>query len=207
MLKAFITNLGKYNEGALVGEWISFPITQETLTAVLNRIGIGPEYEEYFFTDYECEVDGVYDVLGEYENVRELNYLGHSLNELGCDQSAFEAALSDHGARSIKELINLAGNLELFYYVPDIRTKSDLGEFLVDNDFLEVPEHLVNYIDYEAVGRDHLLDGGGALTDCGYVEFDGSTMDEIYDGEEIPEEYDIQPARAPTQEMQWSGGP
>ena len=28
---AFITNLGKYNEGALVGEWVKFPTTAEEL--------------------------------------------------------------------------------------------------------------------------------------------------------------------------------
>ena len=30
---AFITNLGKYNEGALVGEWVKFPTTAEELNA------------------------------------------------------------------------------------------------------------------------------------------------------------------------------
>lgn len=29
--EAFITNLGKYNEGALVGEWVKFPTTAEEL--------------------------------------------------------------------------------------------------------------------------------------------------------------------------------
>ena len=28
---AFITNLGKYNEGELVGEWVKFPTTAEEL--------------------------------------------------------------------------------------------------------------------------------------------------------------------------------
>ena len=28
---AFITNLGKYNEGSLVGEWVKFPTTAEEL--------------------------------------------------------------------------------------------------------------------------------------------------------------------------------
>lgn len=27
--EAFITNLGKYNEGELVGEWVKFPTTSE----------------------------------------------------------------------------------------------------------------------------------------------------------------------------------
>ena len=28
---AFITNLGKYNEGELVGEWVKFPTTAERI--------------------------------------------------------------------------------------------------------------------------------------------------------------------------------
>ena len=38
---AFITNLGKYNEGELVGEWVKFPTTAEELKKVFDRIGIG----------------------------------------------------------------------------------------------------------------------------------------------------------------------
>ena len=38
---AFITNLGKYNEGSLVGEWVKFPTTAEELKKVFERIGIG----------------------------------------------------------------------------------------------------------------------------------------------------------------------
>ena len=28
--EAFVTNLGKYNEGMLVGEWVKFPTTEAT---------------------------------------------------------------------------------------------------------------------------------------------------------------------------------
>lgn len=38
---AFITNLGKYNEGELVGEWVKFPTSAEEIWAVFDRIGIG----------------------------------------------------------------------------------------------------------------------------------------------------------------------
>lgn len=34
--EAFITNLGKYNEGYLVGEWVKFPITNEEMQEVLS---------------------------------------------------------------------------------------------------------------------------------------------------------------------------
>ena len=61
---AFITNLGKYNEGELVGEWVKFPTTAEELKEVFKRIGIGQKddfgqpYEEWFITDYDCYVYG-----------------------------------------------------------------------------------------------------------------------------------------------------
>ena len=78
---AFITNLGKYNEGELVGEWVKFPTTAEELKKVFDRIGIGQKddfgqpYEEWFITDYDCYVGALYDKLGEYENLDELNYM------------------------------------------------------------------------------------------------------------------------------------
>ena len=35
--EAYITNLGKYNEGELVGEWVKFPTTSEDMKKVFNR--------------------------------------------------------------------------------------------------------------------------------------------------------------------------
>ena len=43
--QAFVTNLGKYNEGELVGEWVKFPTTEEEMQKVFERIGIGSKDE------------------------------------------------------------------------------------------------------------------------------------------------------------------
>lgn len=57
--EAFVTNLGKYNEGMLVGEWVKLPTTEEEMQKVFERIGIGKQdefgqpYEEWFITDYD----------------------------------------------------------------------------------------------------------------------------------------------------------
>ena len=37
MLKTFITNLGLYNEGYLVGKWIDLPIDDDELEKVLKE--------------------------------------------------------------------------------------------------------------------------------------------------------------------------
>ena len=86
--EAYVTNLGKYNEGALVGEWVKFPTTEEELKAVFERIGIGkPDefghvYEEWFITDYECPIYGIHDILGEYSSLDKLNYLAARIDEM-----------------------------------------------------------------------------------------------------------------------------
>ena len=199
---AFITNLGKYNEGALVGEWVKFPTTAEELKKVFERIGIGAKddfgqtYEEWFITDYDCYVDGLYDLLGEYANLDELNYLASKLDDMSQDEyERFQAAMEigDHTG-SIQELINLTENLDCYDVYPDIHDHDDLGRYYIEElDAMQVPEHLRNYIDYEAYGRDIALEESGQFTDLGYVRDTGDSFHEYYDGERgsIPEEYRV----------------
>ena len=199
---AFITNLGKYNEGELVGEWVKFPTTAEELKEVFKRIGIGQRddfgqpYEEWFITDYDCYVDGLYSKLGEYENLDELNYLASKLDEMSESEYAqFQAGMEmgDH-CGSLQEIINLTENLDCYEVYPDIHDYDDLGRYYIEElDVMQVPEHLQNYIDYEAYGRDVAMDENGSFTDQGYVRDTGDRFCEYYDGERgsIPDEYRV----------------
>ena len=199
---AFVTNLGKYNEGELVGEWVKFPTTAEEMKKVFDRIGIGQKdefgqpYEEWFITDYDCYVQNLYDKLGEYESLDELNYLASKLDEMDRGEfEQFQAAMEigDHSG-SVQEIINLTENLDCYDVYPDIEDYDDLGRYYIDElDAMQVQEHLKNYIDYEAYGRDIALEEGGDFTDLGYVRDTGSSFHEYYDGDRgsIPEEYRV----------------
>ena len=199
---AFITNLGKYNEGELVGEWVKLPTTAEELKEVFKRIGIGQKddfgqpYEEWFITDYDCYVDGLYDKLGEYENLDELNYLASKLDEMSESEYAqFQAGMEmgDH-CGSLQEIINLTENLDCYEIYPNIEDYDDLGRYYIDElEVMQIPEHLQNYIDYEAYGRDVAMDENGSFTDQGYVRDTGDRFCEYYDGERgsIPDEYRV----------------
>lgn len=199
---AFITNLGKYNEGELVGEWVKFPTTAEEMKEVFKRIGIGQKddfgqlYEEWFITDYDCYVDGLYDKLGEYENLDELNYLATKLDEMSDSEYAqFQAGMEmgDH-CGSLQEIINLTENLDCYEVYPNIEDYDDLGRYYIDElEVMQIPEHLQNYIDYEAYGRDVAMDENGSFTDQGYVRDTGDRFCEYYDGERgsIPDEYRV----------------
>ena len=196
MIEAFVTNLGKYNEGELCGEWFTFPATMEQVRELFVRIGVdGVVYEEFFITDYETEIDGLRDCFSEYESIDELNYLAELLDELSGDElKKFNAAVElgdDSG--SIKDLINLTQNLDCYDFIPGVDNEGDLGYCLIDDyGMLEIPDHISRYFDYEAYGRDYSINEGGAFTGGGYITRSYGRSIEHYDGrEDIPEEYRI----------------
>ena len=101
--------------------------------------------------------------------------------------------IGDHTG-SIQELINLTENLGCYDIYPDIHDHDDLGRYYIEElDAMQVPEHLRNYIDYEAYGRDIALEESGQFTGLGYVRDTGDSFHEYYDGERgsIPEEYRV----------------
>ena len=121
LLEAYLTNLGKYNEGELVGETLKFPTTTEEVQALLKRIGVdGVRYEEFFITSFDGDVLGLYDYLTEYENLDELNHLACLLSELDqSDLEKFEAVIdSGEHTSSEADLINLTQNLDCFEFYP-----------------------------------------------------------------------------------------
>lgn len=197
LFEAYVTNLGKYNEGELVGEYLKFPTTPEEVQALLKRIGIdGVRYEEIFITDFDGDVLGLYDHLGEYENIDELNHLACVISELDqSDLEKFEAVIdSGEYTGSVKELINLAQNLDCFEFYSGISNEEELGRmYIEDFEALQIPEHLIDYIDYEAYGRDVRINEGGHFAPGGYVFNNNSSFIEHYSGlEDIPDEHQMQ---------------
>lgn len=192
LFEAYITNLGKYNEGELVGETLKFPATAQAVQALLKDIGVdGIRYEEFFITSFDGDVLGLYDYLGEYENLDELNHLACLLSELDRDDLAkFEAAL-DMGSHtsSVADIINLAENLDCYEFYPDIENGDDLGRFFTED--LPIPEELKDYFDYEAYGRDVSINEGGHFAFGGYIVQTGQFR-EVYHGiEDIPKEHRV----------------
>lgn len=201
--EAFITNLGKYNEGVLVGEWVKFPTTAEELQKVFERIGIGSKddfgrpYEEWFITDYDCPDAAIGKMLGEYESLSELNYLAGQIMALRESDDFWQAVLDlGENTGSVQELINLTENLDCFDYLPGVRSDYDLGYYWIEESGCYDTSNLgalANYIDYESFGRDIRYEEGGVFGDNGYVRSNGGRFVDIYDGdiESIPEEYRI----------------
>ncbi len=202
-IKAFITNLGKYNEGELVGEWVEFPVEKEKLDAVYDRILIGhPDefgvpYEEVFITDYDIDLPFECS-FGEYENIGELNYFAKRLDEMCKDDfDKFCAVLmtgQSDSDKSLKGLINLSYNLDCFDFYDDIHTDKELGECYAEIGFdISSVSILASYIDYDRFGRDSRTYEGGEFCKLGYVYRNGDPWIDRYDGDitEVEAEYQI----------------
>ena len=196
VFEAYITNLGKYAEGQLVGETLKFPATTEEVQSLLKNIGVdGVRYEEFFITAFDGDVMGLYDYLTEYENLDELNHLAHLISELDSDEiETLEAVLNkgDHTS-SVADIINLVHNLDCYELHPGVTDDETLGRIYVeDMELLDVPDNVLPYFDFEAYGRDARINEGGHFAPGGYVFNNGGSFVERYHGmEDIPPEHRI----------------
>jgi antirestriction protein len=168
-MKIFLTNLGKYNEGELIGEWVELPVSQEELQKVFERIGINEEYEEYFITDYECDL---YEV-GEYENLDTLNEIAERIEELDEEGSKVVKALIQKLDYTLDEAIDKVNSGDYMIY-NDCENMTDVAYQVVEEcGYLEnVPDNVARYFDYESFGRELETEGN-------YIFLDGSEVIEI----------------------------
>ena len=154
----------------------------------------GVIYEEFFISDYDTNVNGLYDRLGEYESLDELNYLAALLSDMDTwELDQFEAALAlgGHGY-SVTAIINLTQNLDCFSFYPGVTDSEELGRILIeDMGLAEIPEWMTGYFDYGAYGRDFAIDEGGEFVDGGYIVDEGGFIEHYGGREDIPDEYRI----------------
>lgn len=151
MMNIYLTNLGKYNEGELIGEWVELPVSHEELQKVFERIGINEEYEEYFITDYECDF---YEV-GEYESLDTLNEIAERIEELGEEESEVVKALMSELGYTLNEAIDKVNSGDYRIY-SDCDDMTDIAYQVVEEcGYLNnVPDNVARYFDYESFGRD-----------------------------------------------------
>ena len=188
MIKLYLANLGKYNEGILKGEWVELPLSETELEEVMVNIGVahydkegnfvpyvietdvkGYEYvyEEYAIHDYETDLNIS---ISEYSSLDNLNAIAENVEKYELD---YVNVLLYDGAISMKDLIE--GDLEeimqnhtFIELEPNMNEEQEVGYAYVD-EIYGGPEYLSKeilerYFDYEAFGRDVLLSGEGFVS-------------------------------------------
>lgn len=161
MINVYITNLGKYNEGYLIGKWLKLPATDEEINNVLKEIGIdGLVYEEYFFTDWEC-IEGI--EISEYSSLNELNEIAETLENLSKDEIKICECIMKNEGCSLDEAIEKKDD-RIIINLDDtsLDTYSNLAYSYINEIYGDVngldKETLARYFDFESFGRDLSFD-------------------------------------------------
>lgn len=164
MLKIYVTNLRKYNNGKIIGEWVSLPC--EGLEEVLNEISNNGN-DELFISDYETDINGL--KIGEYEDILQLNEIAEEIDNLSDDEViALQAYLEEYNMEQALDEVR-QGNYRIYYNCDNMedvacQVVNDCG--LLDG----VSETLKGYFDYEAYGRDMDIEGTFIQIDNSFVE-------------------------------------
>lgn len=175
--RAYIANLGKYNEGEILGEWVSFPLEDDAREELFIRLKLahcdesgdlvagytdpatGAIYEEYIILDYDTDEEFPTDKFGEYESLDELNDYAERFAAFDDGEKiAFRAAVEEFYKleEAFKKIEN--GNYRVYY---NCDSMADVAETYADETGLldEIPDSLRYYFDFEALGRDMELEG------------------------------------------------
>lgn len=168
-VSVFLTNLGKYVEGYLIGKWITLS-TAINWKEELESIDVkdGTDYEEFFITDFESNANIK---INEYISISELEEMAEKIEELNntIDSDIFNAILDC--SSDFDEAYNVAINGDYIYY-SDVNDETDLGHALVDEGFFKdniTDEKIKMYLDYESIGRDYMINVNGSFSDNGFI--------------------------------------
>ena len=190
----------RFETGEPGGVWLSMPTTKEQLHEAMQRVGITADNPQNFFINGFANTEQQpFDVplpVIQSAGLDELNYLGNLLAmQRDEDRDKFTAAVAlGERAGSVKDLINLAQNLDCYWLYPTVQNEEDYGYYLIDElDELELPEEAKKYFMCEDYGRDAAINDGGRFTEQGYIYNNKNTFTEWYNGKEsdIPREYRV----------------
>ena len=190
----------RFETGEPGGVWLPMPTTTQQLHAAMESVGITADNPQDFFingfADTEQQPFDVPLPVIQSAGIDELNYLGKLLEMQGDeDRGKFTAAVTlGERAGNIKDLINLAQNLDCYWLYPTVQSEEDYGYYLIDElDELELPEEAKKYFMYEEYGRDASINDDGMFTEKGYIYNNRNTFTEWYDGRDVPQEYRVTP--------------
>lgn len=208
-LRVYVGNIGRYNEGSLVGGWATLPMGRDDLDAFLrDRVGIdGERYEEYRIDDFDLPdwlpAGPGERVIDERTSLEDLNVMAGVLSTLDEDDAAKARIWIEEGMSPAERLSPLVfANVALqaddipFYayeagtrFDPGISSNEEAFALTVAENDPELAEALDGrfgpYLDLEAIGRDLAADC--TLHDDGYLDrsVDPGIDPELYSRDEL----------------------
>ena len=126
---------------------------------------------------------------GEVECIDQLAKRLEHMSEVDCDK--FAGMLDANSVSGTKDILQLTERLDDYVILPGCGSAHSIGRYLVGCGAFPVPEKLIGYINYEAVGIEFCDAHGGAACSRGFVvRKDGlpqELLDELHDQKQTQE--------------------
>ena len=104
---------------------------------------------------------------GELERINQLAERLEHMSEVDCDK--FAGMLDANKISGTKDILRLTEHLDDYVILPGCSSAQSIGKYLVGCGAFLVPEKLIGYINYEAVGIEFCNAHGGAACSRGFV--------------------------------------
>lgn len=151
-LRVYVGNIGRYNEGSLVGGWATLPMGRDDLDAFLrDRVGIdGERYEEYRIDDFDLPdwlpAGPGERVVDERTSLEDLNVMAGVLSTLDEDDAAKARIWIEEG-------MSPAGRLSPLVFANVALQADDIPFYAYEAGHALRPRHLVERGGVRADGR------------------------------------------------------
>ena len=126
---------------------------------------------------------------GELERINQLAERLEHMSEVDCDK--FAGMLDANKISGTKDILQLTEHLDDYVILPGCSSVQSIGKYLVGCGAFPVPEKLIGYINYEAVGIEFCDAHGGAACSRGYVVrkegLPQELLDELHDQKQTQE--------------------
>ena len=104
---------------------------------------------------------------GEVERINQLAKRLEHMSEVDCDK--FAGMLDANSISGTRDILQLTEQLDDYVILPGCGSAQSIGKYLVGCGAFPVPEKLIGYINYEAVGIEFCDAHGGAACSRGFV--------------------------------------
>lgn len=159
------------------------PTPEKRLERLLERGGYR-DVEGMQFSLARSELpDAIADAIDfSHESLYELNRMCEAVERLeGPDRDRLTAAILMAKPEYAMQVRHLAENLDLFEFIPNIKTSEELGKFMIrESGHFDYDPNLEGFYDYARYGEQRIREQAGEFNELGYIGYTGAmSLDEL----------------------------
>lgn len=158
--------------------FLSLPLTELQLERALMRGDCLEGDVSLWLIDSRLPKEVAVAIDFELADIAGLNRLCRILDPLTQEDLAKLGAVVAFAEPTIvPELGRLAQQLDLFDFVPGVRTPEEYGRYMIrDSEHFEYDENLADFYDYKKYGHQRVENESGQFVDCGYISYHGTLL-------------------------------